>query len=345
MEQSRTVNTLAVMERNGPVQAWQFERRSPRPRDVVIEVLYCGICHTDLHMIGPWGSDFPLVPGHELVGRVIGTGSNATRHAVGDTVAVSTIIGSCGECEPCRTGLETYCVQGATPTYGAPDRVDGAPTRGGYAEQLICDERFAYPVPPGLDLAGAAPLLCAGITTYAPLRHWDIGPGKTVGVVGIGGLGHLGVKFAHALGAEVVAFTGSASKTADARRLGADEVVVTSDDRAMAAQANRIDFILDTVSAPHPLDPFLRTLRLDGTVCSLGLPPTVDATPMTLAVGRRSIAGSGAGGSREITDMLSFCAEHGITADVELVRPDDVGDALDRLARNDVRFRFVIDRT
>jgi uncharacterized zinc-type alcohol dehydrogenase-like protein len=345
MDARRTVATLAAMERNAPVEPWEFEQRSPRPRDVVLEVLYCGICHTDLHMIGPWGSDFPMVPGHELVGRVLETGSDATRHAIGDIVAVSTIVESCGVCEPCRAGLETYCLQGPTPTYGARDRLDGTPTRGGYAEQLVCDERFAYAVPAGLDLAGTAPLLCAGITTYAPLRHWNVGAGTTVGVVGIGGLGHLGVKFARALGAEVVAFTSSASKTGDALRLGAHEVVVSGDDAAMTAQANRLDFILDTVSAPHALDPFLRTLRLDGTLCSLGLPPTVDATPMTLAVGRRSIAGSGAGGSREITDMLAFCAEHGITADVELVRPDGVQQALERLGNNDVRFRFVIDRT
>lgn len=340
---SAEVAAFAAPQTGGPIERWSFTRRATRPHDVVFDVLFCGICHTDLHMIGPWGRSFPLVPGHEMVGRVTGVGTEVAAFAPGDVVAVGTIVDSCRECDPCLAGLESYCVQGATSAYGAPDRVDESPTRGGYAESVICDERFVYHVPSGLDLAAVAPLLCAGITTYSPLRHWGVGPASTVGILGIGGLGHLGIKFARALGAHVVAFTTSDAKAADALALGADEVVLSRDASQMAAQANRFDFLLDTVSASYPMTPFVQALKLDGTLCSLGLPDRFDVVPFVLATGRRSIASSGSGGTRETREMLAFCAEHGITADVETIAPAGINNALQRLAANDVKYRFVID--
>lgn len=346
MSTGRTVTTMAALEQDGPVTPWQFERREVRPTDVVIDVLYCGICHSDLHMMGPWGEHFPMVPGHEFVGRVREVGSAATKHQVGDTVAVSVVVGSCGECPPCLAGLETYCLRGAIQTYGSVDPVDGSVTRGGWAEQVVVPEQFVYAAPAGLDLAGAAPLMCAGITTFAPLRHWNVGAGSRVGVVGIGGLGHLGIRFAKAMGAEVIGFTTSESKRDDILGLGADEVVVSRDDAQMAAQANRLDLVLDTVAVDHPVEPLLQTLRLDGTLVVLGLPPApLQASAMTLTLGRRSLAGSGAGGSVEVADMLQFSADHDIRAEVELVRPDEIPAAVERLRNNDVRFRFVIDRS
>jgi alcohol dehydrogenase (NADP+) len=337
------VTAFAALESGGRIEPWTYEQRAARPSDVRIEVQYCGICHTDLHMIGPWGQSFPMVPGHEVVGRVIEIGDQVGAFAVGDVVAVGTIVDACRECESCLAGQESYCLRGATPAYGAPDRIDGSQTRGGYADSVICDERFVYAIPAGLDPAGAAPLLCAGITTYSPLRHWNVGPHSTVGIVGIGGLGHLGVKFARALGAHVVAFTTSAGKAADALALGAHEVVLSRDENQMAAQANRFDFLLDTVSVGYPMTPFVQALRLNGTLCSVGLPAQFDVAPMALAVGRRSIAASGSGGTVETREMLAFCAEQEITADVELVSRGEINTALRRLEGNDVKYRFVID--
>ena len=339
----RTVAAWAAAEKGGPIVPWEFRRRDARPHDVAFDVLFCGICHTDLHMIGGgWGQHFPMVPGHEMVGRVTEVGDEVTAVAPGDLVGVSVIVDSCRECEPCRRGLETYCEVGPTNTYDGIDRVDGSITRGGYAEAGICDERFVHPVPEGLDPAATAPLFCAGITTYAPLRRWNVGPDSTVGVVGIGGLGHLGIKFARALGAHVVAFTTSAVKADDALALGAHEVVLSRAADQMAAQANRFDFVLDTVSATYPMTPMIQTLTLDGTLCSLGLPDHFDVAPFALAMGRRSLAGSGAGGTAEVRDMLAFCAEHRIGADVEVVTPDGINDALGRLERNDVKYRYVV---
>jgi uncharacterized zinc-type alcohol dehydrogenase-like protein len=286
------------------------------------------------------------VPGHEVVGRVAEVGDAVEGFAVGERVAIGTIVDSCRECETCRAGQESYCLRGPTPAYGAPDRVDGSVTRGGFGTSVIADERFVFRVPDGLDPAGVAPLLCAGITTYSPLKHWNVGPDSTVGVIGVGGLGHLGIKFARALGAHVVAFTTSAAKADDALALGAHVVVLSRDAELMAAQDNRFDFLLDTVSAAHPLRPYVQALKLDGTLCSLGLPNQFDGLlPFDLAVGRRSIASSGSGGTIETREMLAFCAEHGITADVEPVRPDEINTALDRLEADDVKYRFVIDMT
>lgn len=340
---SRVVHGWAVRSRDAAVEEWTFPQRAPRPDDVVLEVLFGGICHTDLHKIGPWGVDYPIVPGHEVVGRVSEVGDAVTGFVPGDVVAVGTIVDSCRVCDPCLGGLESYCQRGATSAYDAPDRVDGTSTRGGYAETMVCDRRFTYHVPAGLDPATVAPLLCAGITTYSPLRHWGVGPGMTVGVIGIGGLGHLGLKFARALGAHVVAFTTSARKVEDALALGAHEVVLSTDPAQLAGQADRFDFLLDTVSTAYPMTPFVQALALDGTLCSVGLPDRFEVAPYALATGRRSLAGSGSGGTRETREMLQFCADHNITADVEVVGPAQINTALDRLARNDVAYRFVID--
>ena len=340
---TRPAHGFAAMERGGPVVPFDFSRRQLRPLDVALDVLFCGICHTDLHMIGPWGQEFPLVPGHEMVGRVTEVGTDVERFAPGDIVAVSVIVDSCRTCRPCEAHDETYCEAGPTATYDGVDRIDGSRTRGGYADTYVADERFVHRLPDGLDPAGAAPLLCAGVTSFAPMRHWQVRPGQTVGIVGIGGLGHLGVKFARAMGAHVVAFTTSAAKAEDALALGAHEVVVSTDGEAMAGQRFRFDFILDTVSATHELDPYLAALHYNGVLCAVGIPDALSPSPFLLASGRRSLASSGAGGTREIADMLAFCAEHGIVADVEVVGRGGINDALERLRRNEVRFRFVID--
>jgi uncharacterized zinc-type alcohol dehydrogenase-like protein len=342
---TRTVHGFAAMERDGPIAPFDFEQREPRPTDVAFDVLFCGICHTDIHSIGDWGQEYPLVPGHEMVGRVTAIGDEVSGLTVGDTVAVSVIVDSCGECDHCRNETEVYCEAGPTYTYDGVDRIDGSRTRGGYAESLVAHQRFVHRLPDSLDPAGAAPLLCAGVTTWSALRHWEIGPGSGVGVVGIGGLGHLGVKFAHALGAHVVAFTTSPGKRDTILELGADEVVVSTDEEQTAAHRGSLDFLLDTVSAVYPMTPVMETLKLDGTICSVGIPDHFEVSPFTMAAKRLSLASSGAGGTRDVREMLDFCAEHDITADVEVVAPSEINTALTRLARNDVRYRFVIDMT
>ena len=339
----RTAQGYAALERHGAVMPWTFERRDLRPTDVALDIHFCGICHSDLHAIESWGQEFPLVPGHELVGVVSAVGGAVTQFRAGDRVAVGTIVDSCRECPPCLDRQESYCLAYPTTTYDGIDRVDGSRTRNGYSDWYVADERFVHALPDGLDLAGTAPLLCAGITTYSPLRHWRVGSGSVVGVLGIGGLGHLGLKFARAMGAHVVALTTSPGKREAALALGAHEVVVTSGEGALDAQANRFDFILDTVSTGYPMNPYVRALRLNGTLCTLGLRGGIDVEPVTLAIGRRSVASSGAGGTCETAEMLAFCAEHGIAADVELVRPEGINEALRRLEANDIRYRFVID--
>ncbi len=336
-------NGFAALERNGAVVPFDFERRALRPHDVALDIAYCGICHTDIHMIGKWGQQFPLVPGHEIVGSVSGVGPEVTKFKIGDHVAIGVIVDSCRECEPCLRGDEIYCRNVPTSTYDSVDRVDGTRTRGGYSSDYVADERFVYRVPENLDLAATAPLLCAGVTTFSPLRHWKVGPGMTVGVVGIGGLGHLGVKFARAMGAQVVAFTTSPKKAEAALALGAHEAVLSTDSAQMAAQAFRMDFILDTVAATYPLDPMLQALKLDGTLCSVGLPDKFELSAFTLAIGRRSLASSGAGGTNITREMLEFCGAHDIVADIELVKPHQIATAFERLAKADVRYRFVLD--
>lgn len=334
--------SYAALERNGALVPYTFTRRELRPHDVRVKIDYCGVCHTDLHFIGKWGQEFPLVPGHEIVGTVTAVGPSVRAFTVGDAVLVGTQVDSCRECEPCKAGEESYC-QTATYTYDSIDRIDQRRTRGGYASDYVADEHFVYKLPQGLDPAGAAPLVCAGITTFSPLKHWQVGPTSTVGVIGIGGLGHLGVKFARAFGAHVVAFTSSPKKVEEARALGAHEVVLSRDEQQMKAQAYRFDFILDTIATVHPIDPYLNALKLDGTLCSLGLPDRMELNPFSLALGRRSVAGSGAGGTVDTHAMLELCGKHGIVADYELITPKDLPGAFERLVAGDVRYRFVLD--
>lgn len=334
----------AALEKNGALVPWTFNRRQLRTKDVALKILFSGVCHSDIHAIKDgWGQEFPLVPGHEIVGEVIELGSDVTKFKLGDKVMVGTIVDSCRECEPCQQKMEVYCRQYPTTAYDGLDRVDGTRTRGGFSHEYVCDEHFVYHLPKNLDPAAAAPLLCAGVTTFSPLRHWKIGPGKTVGVVGIGGLGHLGIKFARAMGAHVVAFTTSANKIEQALKLGAHEVVLSKDEKQMQAQAYRLDFILDTVSTTYAMNPFLNALKIDGTLCSLGIPDKFDFQPMLLAIGRRSIASSGSGGTADTNEMLEFCSQHNIVADVEVISPKGINSALARLEKGDVHYRFVMD--
>ncbi len=323
-----------------------FSRREPGSTEIAVEILYCGVCHSDLHMArNEWGqSIYPMVPGHEIVGRVAAVGGAVKKFKSGDVAAIGVIVDSCRHCAPCKRGEEHFCDEGATLTYAAKDRVDGSITMGGYSNNYVVDERFAHTVPANLDLAAVGPLLCAGITTYSPLRHWKAGPGKKVGIVGLGGLGHMGLKFAHAFGAHVVQFTTSPKKTEDALRLGADEVVLSNDANAMQAQAHSFDFLLDTVSAPHPLDDYLTLLKQDATMTLVGLPEKPPSfSVFNLISHRASIAGSMIGGMPETQQMLDYCGRHNITADVEVIPIQKVNEAFERLLKQDVKFRFVID--
>lgn len=340
---ARPAHGFAAMAKGGGIVPFDFERRATRPDDVAVRILYCGVCHTDIHSVQKWGNEFPLVPGHEIVGEVTEVGANVTRFSAGDKVLIGTIVDSCRECEMCRREMESYCRAFPTLTYDGVDRVDGTRTRGGYSDLYVADQRFVYHLPEGMDPAASAPLLCAGITTYSPLRNWNVGPGTTVGIVGIGGLGHLAIKFARAMGAHVVAFTTSAAKVDEAMALGAHEVVLSRDEEQMKAQAFRFDFILDTVSTTYAMDPYLLALNFDGTLCSLGIPDTFDFTPVLLTMGRRRITSSGVGGTRETAEMLEFCAEHGIVADIEVIAPAQINEAFARLEKGDVRYRFVMD--
>jgi alcohol dehydrogenase (NADP+) len=324
-----------------------FERREPGERDVQIEILYCGVCHTDVHMAhNDWGmSAYPMVPGHEIVGRVTRVGSGVTSFKAGDMAGVGCMVDSCRSCENCGEGLEQYCNEMIL-TYSMPDKhFPGQMTYGGYSTQIVVDERFVLRVPAGLNTAAAAPLLCAGITTYSPLRHWNVGRSSKVGIVGLGGLGHMAVKFAHALGAHTVLFTTSPGKVADGKRLGADEVVISRNEEEMQKHAGSFDFILNTVSAPHNLDAFTALLKRDATLCLVGAPATPHPSPgvMNLLFRRRSIAGSLIGGIPETQEMLDFCGQHGIVSDIETIRMDQINDAYERLLKSDVKYRFVID--
>ena len=323
-------------------------RRAPKEDDVEIAIEFCGLCHSDVHATrGEWGNqNYPLVPGHEIVGRVSRVGSAVDDFTLGELVGVGCLVDSCRECDSCLDGLEQYCENGMTGTYGAKDRRNGdAITQGGYATSVVVDRRYVLHVPESLDPAAAAPLLCAGVTTYSPLRHFDVEEGDVVGVVGLGGLGHMAVKLAKAMGAEVKVFTTSESKFAAARELGADEVILSRDEAAMDAANRSIDVIIDTVAAPHDLNPYFRTLRVDGALFQLGLPsedmPPVN--PGALIRRRIAYAGSLIGGIAETQEMLDFCAEHGVTSDVEVVRADQLNDAYDRMVAGDVKYRFVLD--
>jgi uncharacterized zinc-type alcohol dehydrogenase-like protein len=343
----REVTGWAAASPGAPVRPWTFERRDPRPQDVAVRLTHCGICATDRHALAhgdPAG--FPLVPGHEMVGEVVEVGGEVTRFAPGDAVAIGNIVDSCGVCPECRAGRENDCREFPTLTYGGADLVSGGITQGGWSTGYVVDERFLYAAPAGLDPAAVAPLLCAGVTTYAPLRRFGAGPGTTVGVVGVGGLGHLGIRFAHALGAETVAFTTSEEKGEAARALGADDVVVTRDEKQMADQARRCDIVLDTTGAALDPAPYMNALAVDGTLVLAGIPPeALRLDPMSLIVGEKRIAGTGSAGRPVTREMLDFCATHGIAAQIETLRPDGIDAALERLGRGDVRFRFVVDLT
>jgi uncharacterized zinc-type alcohol dehydrogenase-like protein len=326
-----------------------IRRREPGPKDVHIRILYCGVCHSDLHQVRNEWVDvmptvYPCVPGHEIVGRVVRTGSEAKKFRAGDLAAVGCMVDSCRTCPSCREGLEPYCETLPTFTYNFPDKHLGGVTYGGYSDSIVVDEDFVLRVPPSLDPAGVAPLLCAGITTYSPLRHWKVGRGQKVGVVGLGGLGHMAVKFAAAFGANVVLFTTSPGKSADARRLGAHDVVISKDAAQMQKHAASLDFLLDTVSAPHDLNAYLECLKRDGTMTLVGAPQKpVPLGVFSLLFKRRRLAGSAIGGIRETQEMLDFCGERGIVADVEKIPVTRIDEAYDRMVRGDVKYRFVLD--
>lgn len=344
---SNLVHAYAAPSATEALAPFTFAPRDPRADDVVIDILYCGVCHSDLHAArNDWGfSRYPLVPGHEIIGRVRAVGAEVTGFGAGDLVGVGCIVDSCRHCSPCEGGHENYCLRYPTPTYGGVDRVDGQPTYGGYSQQIIASEKYVLRLPEGLDPSSAAPLLCAGITTYAPLRQWRIGPGHKVGVVGLGGLGHMAVKFAKALGAEVTVFTRSAAKETEALRLGADDTIVSSDPAQMAAATGRFDFIVDTAPNAHDLNPYMMTLGFSGVLIIVGLVGAIEPALNTLTMmpGRKTLATSNIGGIAETQDMLDFCAAHGITCDVEMIRMDEINKAYERLEMGDVRYRFVID--
>ena len=324
-------------------------RRDLRPDDVQVQIQYCGVCHSDLHQVrNEWQSTlptiYPIVPGHEIIGRVTKTGNSVTRFKEGDTIGVGCMVSSCGVCVNCRADKEQFCVNFPTLTYNAEDKILGGVTYGGYSGSIVVREAFVLRVSDKLDLAGAAPLLCAGITTYSPLRHWNVGKGQKVGIVGLGGLGHMGVKFAKAFGAHVVLFSTSPKKIADAKRVGVDEVIISTNADEMLKHAGSFDFILDTASAEHDLNAYLPLLKLDGTMTLVGAPEKpAPVAAFNLLFGRHRLAGSAIGGIRETQEMLDFCAEHGITSDIELIKIQDINQAYERLLKSDVKYRFVID--
>ena len=341
-----SVKAYAASDRSSPLAATSIARREPGELDVQIEILFCGVCHSDLHIArNEWGfTQYPCVPGHEIVGRITRIGSGVTKFKAGDLAGVGCLVDSCRTCASCRTGLEQYCTGGMTMTYNSADQSLGGQTYGGYSQSVTVTQDFVLRVPANLQLAAVAPLLCAGITTYSPLRHWKIGPGHKVGIVGLGGLGHMGVKFARAFGAHVVLFTTSKNKVADAVRLGAHEVVVSTDAAELARHAGSFDFILDTVSADHDLNAYLVLLKRDGTMTLVGAPEKPQPlAAFPLIMGRRRLAGSLIGGLPETQEMLDFCGQHGITSDIELIRMDQINEAYERMLRSDVKYRFVID--
>jgi len=341
-----STKAYAVQDATSPVAPFTIERREPRERDVVIEISHCGICHSDIHQArNEWNNAiYPMVPGHEIVGKVTRVGSAVKKLAVGDTVGVGCLVDSCRTCPSCKDGLEQYCEAAMVGTYNAYEKGTKDITFGGYSERIVTDEDFVLKVSPKLDPARVAPLLCAGITTWSPLRHWKVQKGQRVGVIGLGGLGHMAVKLARALGAEVTVFTTSPGKKADALALGAHDVVLSKDAAAMAAQAERFDFIIDTVSAPHDYNAIIGLLKRDGALTLVGAPPTpAEIIGFGLIMKRRSVSGSLIGGIKETQEMLDFCAEHEILADVEVIAASKINEAYERMLKGDVKYRFVID--
>jgi uncharacterized zinc-type alcohol dehydrogenase-like protein len=341
-----TTKAYATQSATTPLAPFKIQRRDPGAHDVQIEILFCGVCHSDLHIArNEWqGTTYPCVPGHEIIGRVTKVGAQVSQFKEGDLAGVGCLVDSCRTCENCADNLEQFCEKGPIFTYNSPDKHSGGLTYGGYSENVVVDEAFVLHIPDNLDLAATAPLLCAGITTYSPLRHNNVSKGQKVGVVGLGGLGHMGVKLAKAFGAHVVVFTHSASKIADAFRLGADEVVNSNDEDEMKKHLNSFHFILDTVSAQHDINAYLLLLKRDGTLTQVGVPPEPLALQVgSLIFGRRNFNGSLIGGIKETQEMLDFCGEHNITADIELIPIQKINEAYDRLVKNDVKYRFVID--
>ena len=342
-----TISAYAANSATEPLTRTTIERREVGPHDVAFDIKFAGICHSDIHTVkAEWGlPNYPVVPGHEIAGIVTEVGSEVTRYKVGDRVGVGCFVDSCRECDNCRAGLQQYCTgSGMIGTYDATGR-DGTPTYGGYSTAIVVDENYVLRIPDSIPLDKAAPLLCAGITLYSPLRHWNAGPGKKVAVIGLGGLGHMGVKLAHAMGAHVVLFTTSPNKREDGLRLGADRVVVSKNPDEMAKVANSLDFILNTVAAPHDLDAFLNLLKRDGTMTLVGAPDSPHPSPsvFNLIFKRRSLAGSLIGGIQETQDMLDFCARHGIVSEIEMIDIQGINESYERMLKGDVKYRFVID--
>ena len=341
-----TTSCFAALASDQDLVLHQIERRRIGPKDVAIDIAFCGVCHTDLHFAkNDWGrSNYPLVPGHEIVGTVNAVGADVKKFKLGQKVAVGCFVNSCHTCSSCAVDLEQYCLKGVTGTYNAVSADPGGFTYGGYAKHIVVDEHFVLRMPEGLDLAGAAPLLCAGITTYSPLKHWNIQAGMHVGVIGLGGLGHMGIKFAHAMGAQTTMITSSAHKAQDALRLGADGVLLSSDAAAMQAMANQFDFLLNTIPVYHDYNVYLPLLKVDGTMCIVGtIGMNAELNARSLIMGRRQIAGSLVGGIQETQEMLDFCAQHQILSDIEMIPMDGINQAYERMQHSDVKYRFVID--
>lgn len=343
-----TTKAFAAQNATSPLGPFSIQRRDPLATDVEIGILYCGVCHSDLHFArNEWGGTvFPVVPGHEILGKVTRVGNKVTRFKVGDIAAVGCLVDSCRTCACCSKGLEQFCMNGPIFSYNAPDKHAGAGamTYGGYSTSIVCDEAFTIKVPTNLDPAAASPLLCAGITTYSPLRHWKIGPGQKVGIVGLGGLGHMGVKFARAMGAHTVVYTTSPSKVEDAKRLGAHEVIISKNENEMKKHAGSFEFILDTVSADHDVNAYLGQLKLDGTMCMVGVPPNPQPVhAFGLIMPRKTLAGSLIGGIKETQEMMDFCGKHNIVSDIEMIPMQKINEAYERMLKSDVKYRFVID--
>lgn len=346
--ETKQVKAYGTASATEPLHEMNISRRAIQAHDVEMEILYCGICHSDLHSIhNDWGgTTYPIVAGHEIIGRITAIGNHVKKFKVGDLAGIGCIVDSCGHCEYCEDDIEQFCDEGVTFSFNSPDRISGGMTYGGFSKTYVCNEKYVLHMPAFKDLAAAAPLLCAGITVYSPLRHWGAAPGKKVGVLGIGGLGHLAIKIAKAMGAEVVVFTTSPNKVADAKRLGADEAVLSSDAEAMAKYNRQLHFIIDTVSAKHDVNTYLNLLRHDGTVVMVGLPvEPLEIGAFNVVSGRRSFAGSNIGGIAETQEMLDFCFKYNITAESEIINIQDVNEALNRLEKGDVKYRFVIDMT
>ncbi|WP_256010367.1 NAD(P)-dependent alcohol dehydrogenase [Desertivirga xinjiangensis] len=344
--EEKNIKAFGTEASDAPLDQLNIHRRNPTPHDVEIEILFCGVCHSDLHTArNEWhGTMYPCVPGHEIIGKIVRIGSHVSKFQVGDIAGVGCMVDSCRECEYCKEGLEQYCEPGATQTYNSIDKHSGIQTFGGYSERVVVDEAFVLRIPESLDLAAAAPLLCAGITTYSPLKHWNVLPGQKVGVVGIGGLGHMAVKIAKAMGAEVIVFTTSPSKFEDAKRLGADDVVLSKDEEQMSRYAGKLHFVLDAVSAQHDINAYLNLLRVDGSLALVGAPELpLPVAAFSLIPSRRSFAGSMIGGIAETQEMLDFCAEHRIVSDIEIIDIQQINEAYERLLKGDVKYRFVID--